>query len=108
MRFQEILGRKNHILFSPEGHKKKQVEYAMDIIEILQVLRGNAVTFYVDHSGLDEQQTHFLARRIKPHNFFSMDELKPEKPAGMKIDVEMDPLTGRPLPPQHPPSSPAP
>ena len=108
MRFQEILSRKKHIVFSPEGHKKKQMEYAMDIIEILQVLRGNGVTFYVDHSGLDEQQVQYLARRVKPHNFFSMNDLKPEKPAGMKTEVAMDPLTGRPLPPQASAPPPAP
>ncbi|MEE8395628.1 MAG: hypothetical protein V3S29_06200, partial [bacterium] len=92
---QEILQRKKHIVFSPEGHKKKQVEYTMDIIEILLTLRGNAVTFYADTSGLSPEQVETMAKRVKPHTFFNMDEIKPEPAPGMKVNVVMDPITGR-------------
>ncbi len=106
IRTQQVLGEKEHIVFSPEGQKKKQVEYTMDIIQILLALRGNALTFYMDMSGLTEEQMHFLATRVKPHNFFLMDDIKPEPPAGMEVNTATDPLTGRPVA-QPPPTPPA-
>ena len=95
VRTQDILANKRYVVFSPEGHKKKQVDYAMDIIDILQMLRGNAITFYVDTSALSEEQVHHMATRIKPHNFFNMDTEKNEAPAGLKTKVVQDPLSGR-------------
>jgi hypothetical protein len=90
----EILGHKDHIVFQPEGQKKKQLEYLLDIIDTLRTLRGNALTFYCDMTMLDESQLHELATRVKPHHFFKIDELKNEPPKGMS-DRSKDPLTGR-------------
>ncbi len=92
---QEILGRKKYVVFAPEGHKKKQVDYVMDILDILLDLQGNAISFYVDTSALSDDQVEELAKRVRPHNFFNMDKLKPEAPAGIETTVTMDPLTGR-------------
>lgn len=97
IRTQAILQRKRHIVFSPEGQKKKQVEYTMDIIDLLQALRGNALTFYADTTQLAEEQVHRLAARVKPHNFFVMEALTPEKPEGLKSNLVIDPLSGRPI-----------
>lgn len=91
-----LLGHKDHIVFQPEGQKKKQLEYVLDIIDTLLVLRGNAVTFYCDMTMLDEDQIQDLATRIKPHHFFKIDELKNEPPRGMSAKAK-DPLSGRPV-----------
>jgi hypothetical protein len=90
----DLLSRKDHIVFQPEGQKKKQMEYVLDIIDTLLTLRGNALTFYCDLTMLDEDQVQELATRIKPHNFFKIDELKNEPPKGMTSRVK-DPLSGR-------------
>ena len=90
----DLLSRKNHIVFQPEGQKKKQLEYVLDIIDTLLALRGNSLTFYCDMTMLDESQLNDLATRIKPHHFFKIDELKNEPPKGMTDRVK-DPLTGR-------------
>lgn len=84
IRMEEILAQKRHIVFSPEGHKKKQVDYAMSCIHILLALKGNATIFYVDTSGLAETQVQEMAKRVKPHNFFHMNEVRPTPPEGMK------------------------
>ena len=97
IRFQELLQRKEHIVLAPEGQKRKQVDYAMDIIDILQLLRGNAITFYVDTTMLAEEQVHCMAARVKPHNFFRMEDVQPEPRPGMKAPAGTDPLTGRPI-----------
>ncbi|MCZ6627621.1 MAG: hypothetical protein O7E56_05250 [SAR324 cluster bacterium] len=94
---QAILSRKSHVVFSPEGQKKKQLQYTMDNISILQSLRGNGIVLYADTTQLTESQVHTLAARIKPHNFFVMEELKPEPPEGMKVNTSVDALTGRPV-----------
>jgi hypothetical protein len=108
IRTQGILQRKRHVVFSPEGQKKQQVEYTMDIIDLLQALRGNALTFYADTTQLAEEQVHRLAARVKPHNFFVMEALTPEKPEGLKSDLVIDPLSGRTVaaPPGGAPSQP--
>jgi hypothetical protein len=95
IRTHEILDAKRHIVLSPEGQKKKQIDYVLDIIDVLQSLRGNALTFYVDSTMLGDDQMRTLARHVKPHNFFRMDDLKPEAPEGAKVDGVKDPLTGR-------------
>ena len=95
---QEILSKKQHVVFSPEGQKKKQLDYTMSIINTLQALRGNGVTLYADTTQLTEDQVNTLATRIKPHNFFAMEELKLEPPAGMKVSAAIDPISGKPLP----------
>ena len=100
IRSQEILQRKRHVVFSPEGQKKKQIGYAMDIIDILQALRGSALTFYADTTQLGEEQVHVLAARVKPHNFFVMEKLKPEQPKGAKISMTIDPVSGKAVPTQ--------
>jgi hypothetical protein len=91
----DLLSMKEHIVFSPEGQKKKQMDYVADIIDTLQALRGTALTFYCDHTMLDEAQVQILATRIKPHNFFKMDDLKTEPPKGVAVTKAKDPLTGR-------------
>ena len=91
-----LLERKDHIILQPEGQKKKQIEYVLDIIDTLMALRGNALTFYCDMTMLDDGQVQELATRIKPHNFFKMDELKNEPPKGMTARAK-DPLSGRPM-----------
>ena len=108
IRTHDILARKRHVIFSPEGQKKKQVQYVKDIIEVLQLLRGNALKFYVDSTTMTDGQMHELATRIKPHHFFRMDDLKPEPPEGMKVEGTKDPLTGRMVrkPPQALPAQP--
>jgi hypothetical protein len=95
IRTHEVLQAKQHIVLSPEGQKKKQIDYVLDIIDVLQSLRGNALTFYVDTGMLGDEQMRTLARHVKPHNFFRMDELKPEAPAGAQVEGVKDPLTGR-------------
>jgi len=95
IRVHDILTRKRHVVFSPEGQKRKQMEYVMEIINVLQELRGNALNFYVDYSMISEDQMKNLATRVKPHNFFNMDEMKPEAAEGMMVTGEKDPLTGR-------------
>ena len=67
----------------------------LDIIETMQVLRGNGLTFFVDSSMMTDDQMKRLATRIKPQNFFRMDKITPEAPEGIKITGEKDPLTGR-------------
>ena len=69
----------------------------MDIIEILLSLRGNALTFFADTSALGDDQVEVFAKSIKPYNFFNMDTMKQEPVPGMKTNVIMDPLTGRPV-----------
>jgi hypothetical protein len=95
IRTHEVLTAKLHIVISPEGQKKKQIDYVLDIIDTLQSLRGNALTFYVDSSMLSDDQMQVLARHVKPHNFFRMDDLKPEAPEGVQLEGVKDPLTGR-------------
>ena len=95
VRTHEVLDAKRHIVLSPEGQKKKQIDYVLDIIDVLQSLRGNALTFYVDSTMLSDDQMRTLARHVKPHNFFRMDELKPEAPEGVQVEGVKDPLTGR-------------
>lgn len=96
IRTHELLERKRHVVFSPEGQKRKQLDYVMDIINTLLALQGNKVTFYVDSSMLSEEQMQRLATRVKPHHFFKMDELKPEAPEGAsEAGVVRDPLSGR-------------
>jgi len=110
IRTHEVLANKRHIVLSPEGQKKKQIDYVLDIIDVLQSLRGNALTFYVDSSMLSDDQMRLLARHVKPHNFFRMDDLKPEPPEGMSADAAAkDPLTGRLVrkPPSGPTEAPA-
>lgn len=97
IRTHELLAAKEHIVFSPEGQKKKQIDYVADIIDTLQALRGTALTFYCDQTMLDESQVQQLATRIKPHHFFKMEELRPEPPKGMAVTRSKDPLTGRPV-----------
>ena len=95
IRTHEVLAGKRHIVLSPEGQKKKQLDYVVDIVETLQSLRGNALTFYVDSTMLGDEQMQLLARHVKPHNFFRMDDLKPEAPEGVQLEGVKDPLTGR-------------
>jgi hypothetical protein len=97
IRTHELLVAKEHVVFSPEGQKKKQIDYVADIIDTLQALRGTALTFYCDQTMLDESQVQLLATRIKPHNFFKMDDIRPEAPKGMAVTKGKDPLTGRPV-----------
>jgi hypothetical protein len=101
-----LLSQKDHIVFQPEGQKKKQIEYVLDIIDTLLALRGNALTFYADQTMLDEDQVQQLATRIKPHNFFKIDELKNEPPKGMSARVK-DPLSGRAVAAPKPEAKPA-
>ncbi|MFI5399496.1 MAG: hypothetical protein ACHQZQ_00390 [SAR324 cluster bacterium] len=96
IRAHELLARKDHIVFQPEGQKRKQIEYVLDIIDTMRALRGQAPTFYCDMTMLDEGQIQELATRIKPHNFFKIDELKNEPPKGT-ADRARDPLSGRPV-----------
>jgi hypothetical protein len=95
IRVHQILEQKRHVVLSPEGQKRKQIDYVLDIIEVLQSLRGSGLTFYVDTTTLSDDQMHRLATRIKPHHFFRMDDLKPVPPEGMTVVAEKDPLTGR-------------
>jgi hypothetical protein len=95
VRTHEVLAAKRHIVISPEGQKKKQADYVLDIIGVLQSLRGNALTFYVDSTMLSDDQMRRLAAHVKPHNFFRMDDLKPEAPEGAQVDGVKDPLSGR-------------
>lgn len=95
IRTHQILARKQHIVLTPEGQKKNQMKYVMDIIETLQALRGNAINFYVDTSMIGESQLELMATRIKPHHFFHMDEITLEAPEGMENVAIKDPLTGR-------------
>ncbi|MEE8434868.1 MAG: hypothetical protein V3S64_08780, partial [bacterium] len=95
VRTHDIIAQKQFILFSPEGQKKKQMDYVLDIIETMQVLRGNGLTFFVDSTMMTDDQMKRLATRIKPQNFFQMDKITPEAPEGVKIAGEKDPLTGR-------------
>ncbi|HUJ73798.1 MAG TPA: hypothetical protein VL359_03025, partial [bacterium] len=94
----ELLRTKRYVVFSPEGQKKKQVEYVLEIIGTLQDLRGSAITFYCDLGMLDEAQVQQLATRVKPHNFFKMDDLRPEQPPGMTGAPVRDTLSGRLVP----------
>jgi len=95
IRTHQILAQKKQIVLSPEGQKKKQIEYIMDIIDVLQSLRGSALTFFVDSTMMSDSQMNTLAMRIKPHHFFRMDDVKPEPAEGMKVTGVKDPLTGR-------------
>ena len=95
VRTHDIIAKKQFILFSPEGQRKKQIDYVLDIIETMQVLRGNGLTFFVDSTMMTDDQMKRLATRIKPQNFFMMDKINPEAPEGVKITSEKDPLTGR-------------
>jgi hypothetical protein len=95
IRIQEFLQRKKYIVFAPEGQKKKQIDYVLEAIDTVLTLRGNAVHVYVDTSMLEEGQVNQLATRVKPSNFFDMNDIKPEAPPGMKVDFTTDPLTGR-------------
>jgi hypothetical protein len=95
IRTHELLNNKEHIVFSPDGQKKKQIDYVLGIIDTLQVLRGNALTFYCDLTMLDDSQLQQIATRIKPHCFFKMDEVRPEPAAGTTTTAVKDPLTGR-------------
>ena len=105
IRAHELLDRKDHIVFQPEGQKRKQIEYVLDIMDTLRALRGQVPTFYCDMTMLEEGQIQELATRIKPHNFFKMDELKSEPPKGAG-DRAKDPLSGRPV--ARKPAAPAP
>ncbi len=95
VRTHDIIAQKQFIVFSPEGQKRKQMDYVLDIIETMQILRGSGLTFFVDSTMLTDEQMQHLATRVKPHNFFRMDDLTPEAPEGVKIRGEKDPLTGR-------------
>lgn len=95
MNTQKILAGKRHVVFSPEGQKKKQIQYVLDIIDVLQDLRGSAITFYVDRATLDDAQEQALATRVKPHLFFDMNQLTPTPPEGMNVTEERDPLSGK-------------
>ncbi|MBI4081778.1 MAG: hypothetical protein HY423_04130 [Candidatus Lambdaproteobacteria bacterium] len=107
IKFQEVLNTREHILFAPEGQKRKQVDYTLDIIETLLARRGSAITFYVDLSMLSDEQIQALATRVKPYNFFRSEELQPEPLPGMKVNFTTDPLSGRILQ-QQPPKGPPP
>lgn len=95
IRTHQILEKKRHIVLSPEGQKKKQIDYVLDIIDVLLSLRGNALTFYVDTTMLSDDQMLQLATHVKPHNFFRMESLKTERPEGINVEGVKDPLTGR-------------
>ena len=99
IRVQGIIGKKDYLVMSPEGQKKKQTDYALEIIDTMLTMRGNGITIFVDHSMLEESQVHRLATRVKPHNFFDMNALKPEPLPGMKVSGKMNPLTGLPMSP---------
>ncbi|MCZ6747843.1 MAG: hypothetical protein O7D96_01030 [SAR324 cluster bacterium] len=95
IKVQEFINRKKYIVFSLEGQKKKQTDYVLEAIDTLLTMRGNGVNLYVDTSMMDESQVHRLATRVKPHNFFNMNDISPEAPPGMKVNITIDPLSGK-------------
>jgi hypothetical protein len=95
MRVQNFIGKKDYVLFAPEGQKKKQVDYVLEAIDMLLTMRGNSIHIFIDTSMLEEAQVHILATRVKPTNFFNMNDIKPEPPAGVNVEVAIDPLSGR-------------
>lgn len=78
IRIHEILSEKACMIFAPEGQKKKQMEYLLNILRDVMALCGNSIEFYIDVSTLEFSQQKQIARIIKPSNFYKASELVAE------------------------------
>lgn len=75
IKIHKILHRKNFLVFSPEGQKKKQIDYLLNIVHNVMSLRGNSVRFYIDVSTLDPIQQQQIAKLIQPTHFYKVNDL---------------------------------
>lgn len=75
IRIHKVLHQKRCIIFSPEGQKKKQIDYLLNIVQSIVSLRGNAVRFYIDISTLDPIQQQKISRIIQPSHFYKVADL---------------------------------
>ncbi len=74
-KIHQILDKKRVIVCSPEGQKKKQIDYLLNIVRAVMSLRGNAIQFYIDISTLDPIQQKEISKLIKPSHFYKSVDL---------------------------------
>ncbi len=75
LHLQSVLRQKRVVVMSPEGHKKQHIEYAVDIIQGMQKLRGNRLEIFLDRGQLNAEQVLGFSSWVKPGNLFDMKQL---------------------------------
>ncbi len=75
IKIHKILNRKHYFIFSPEGQKKKQIAYLLNVVRVLISLKGKSVRFYLDTTTLDPVQQKEIATLIQPANFYRQADL---------------------------------
>ncbi|MBF0288389.1 MAG: hypothetical protein HQM14_11270 [SAR324 cluster bacterium] len=75
IKIHKILNKKYYFIFSPEGQKKKQISYLLNIVRVLISLKGKSVRFYLDTTTLDSTQQKEIATLIQPSNFYRQADL---------------------------------
>ncbi|MBF0277278.1 MAG: hypothetical protein HQM13_05800 [SAR324 cluster bacterium] len=75
IKIHEVLENKKYFIFAPEGQKKKQIDYLLNIVRTVISLRGKGIDFYLDATTLDPIQQQEIAKLIKPTHFYKQVDL---------------------------------
>ena len=85
LKIHNILRKKKYVIFVPEGQKKKQVDYLLNIVRTVISLRSKKIDFYLDTTTLNSLPTPRNRQTGQTHSFLQTGRSDRRKRPGARI-----------------------